>query len=414
MDILDLVKKTHYCKTELVKKTSLEKLVFLKNLSQNILLNKDKILNSNNLDIELSKKNNMLDYMIDRLMLNEQRIIDIANSVKNIAEMDDIIYNTEYEYTTKNGMNIFKTIVPLGFVAIIYESRPNVTIDSVALCLKTSNVCILKGGKEAINTNMCFIDIVKKTLEDSGFNKDCVNFINSSDRNKTLELMSYNQYIDVLIPRGGRGLIKSVIENSKIPVIETGTGNCHVYVDLDCDLDMALKIIVNSKTSRVSVCNSCESILIHKDIDKSFLNILIEKLQSLNVCIFACKEIYDDFKNQTNLASEEDYYTEYLDYKISIKFVDDVDMAIKHINHYSSHHSDCIVTNNYTNANKFTRFVDSAAVYHNASTRFTDGFEFGFGAEIGISTQKLHARGPMGLEALTTYKYIVHGDGHIR
>lgn len=414
MDILDLVKKTHYCKTELAKKTSLEKSVFLKNLSQNILLNKEKILNSNNLDIELAKKNNMLDYMIDRLMLNEQRLFDIASSVKSIAEMDDIIFNKESEHIVNNGMNIVKTIVPLGVVAIIYESRPNVTIDSVALCLKTSNVCILKGGKEAINTNMCFIDIVKKTLEDNDFNKDFVNFINSSDRNKTIELMSYNQYIDVLIPRGGQGLIKSVIENSKIPVIETGTGNCHVYVDIDYDLDMALNIIVNSKTSRVSVCNSCESILIHKGVDKSFLKILIDKLKSLNVSIFACKEIYDDFKPQVHLATEEDYYTEYLDYKISIKLVDNIEMAIEHINHYSSHHSDCIITNNYKNADTFTRFVDSSVVYHNASTRFTDGFEFGFGAEIGISTQKLHVRGPMGLEALTTYKYVVHGDGHIR
>jgi glutamate-5-semialdehyde dehydrogenase len=345
-------------------------------------------------------------------MLNKDRIYAISDAICYVAGLNDPIGTGEI-FTRPNGLEIHKMRVPLGVVAMIYEARPNVTPDAASLCIKSGNSVILRGGKEAIYSNIAISHIMRDAVESAGLPADCIQLIENTSRESASELMKLNDYVDVLIPRGGAGLIKACVENSTVPVIETGTGNCHVYVDKDADVDLAQNIIVNAKTSRPSVCNACESLLFHRDLNERTVFAICKALESKGVKIHAdskVKEICPTAKE----AVEEDWGTEYLGYEISAKFVDSIDEAIEHIAKYGTGHSECIVTDNYFAANKFTSEVDAAAVYVNASTRFTDGSEFGFGAEIGISTQKLHARGPLGLDNLTSEKYIVTGNGQIR
>lgn len=375
--------------------------------------NKEKIIKANNEDIKNARENGMSESMIDRLSLTSQRISGMAQGAREVAAMADPIGNVLWGETRPNGLKLEKVSVPLGVVAIIYEARPNVTSDAAALCLKSGNAVILRGGKEAINSNKAVADIMRDAVESKGLPRDSINLIEDTSRESANELMRANGYVDVLIPRGGKGLIKSVVANATVPVIETGSGNCHTYVDKDADLNMAAEIVFNAKTSRTSVCNACESLLIHKDVIEKALPMIYDKLKTKDVEIFG-DETVCKILPEAKRATDEDWGTEYLDYKISIKTVESVDEAIEHIAKYSTGHSECIVTENYHTAQQFMREVDSSAVYVNASTRFTDGGEFGFGAEIGISTQKLHARGPLGLKNLTSEKYIIYGSGQIR
>ena len=375
--------------------------------------NADKIIAANDEDIKNARENGMSESMIDRLSLSKERIFGMAQGAREVAAMADPIGNVLWGETRPNGLKLEKISVPLGVVAIIYEARPNVTSDAASLCLKSGNAVILRGGKEAINSNKAVADIMRDAVESKGLPRDSINLIEDTSRDSANELMRANGYVDVLIPRGGKGLIKSVVANATVPVIETGSGNCHTYVDKDADLNMAAEIVFNAKTSRTSVCNACESLLIHKDVLEKVLPMIYDKLKLKNVEIFGDERVCDILP-EAKRATEEDWGTEYLDYKISIKTVESVDEAIEHIAKYSTGHSECIVTENYHTAQQFMREVDSSAVYVNASTRFTDGGEFGFGAEIGISTQKLHARGPLGLKNLTSEKYIIYGSGQIR
>jgi glutamate-5-semialdehyde dehydrogenase len=376
--------------------------------------NSEKIINANEIDIENGRSNNLTESLIDRLKLNEERIKAMAQGVRKIALMADPIGNVISGNRLPNGLTVTKVQVPLGVIGIIYEARPNVTADAGALCLKAGNAVILRGGKEAINSNTAVSDVMRDAIAKAGLPKDSIQLIKDTSRNSANELMQLNEYLNVLIPRGGAGLIRAVVENSKVPVIETGVGNCHVYVDSYADINMASEIIFNAKTSRPSVCNAIETILVHKDVAKEALPIIKAKLDTKNVLIKGCKTTREILGDSVVPADESDYYTEFLDYILACKVVSSIDEAIDHIAKYSSGHSECIVTENYTNANRFTDEVDSAAVYVNASTRFTDGGEFGFGAEIGISTQKLHARGPMGINQLTSSKFIIKGNGQIR
>ncbi len=392
---------------------SIEKNIILKKVAEEIIKLQKEILISNEKDIENAIKNNMKESLIDRLKLDEKRIISMADGLMKITDLEDPIGEIIEGKRLKNGLEILKKRVPLGVIAIIYESRPNVTLDAFGLCFKTGNTVILRGGKDAINTNIAIAKVIRNVLKESKISEDCVYLIEDTSREKSLELMRLNKYVDVLIPRGGAGLIKTVVENSTIPVIETGTGNCHIYVDEFADFEMALSIIENAKTQRTGVCNACESLVIHKSIAKEFIPLLVQKLLNKNVEIRgdedSCK-----ISDKIIKATESDWGEEYLDLIISVKTVNNIDEAIEHINNYSTKHSESIITSNYENAEKFLNQIDSSCVYVNASTRFTDGGEFGFGAEIGISTQKLHARGPMGLKELTTTKYVIHGNGQIR
>ncbi len=371
------------------------------------------IINANKTDLENGKASGLSDAMIDRLMLNEERIEKIADSIKEISALDDPVGKTLSGITRPNGLEITKVTVPLGVIAVIYEARPNVTADAAALCLKSGNAVILRGGKEAINSNKAIAEIMRKAVKSAGLYENSIQLIEKTDRETAAALMKLNKYVDVLIPRGGGGLIRSVTENASVPVIRTGEGNCHIYVDKDADIDMAANIIFNAKTSRVSVCNACESLLIHKDIAQFALIAIKEKLDSKNVVITGDETVQSIIPDVLP-ATEEDWAAEYLDYKISIRVVNDINEAINHIAEYSTDHSEAIITNSYDAAREFTSRVNSSAVYVNASTRFTDGGEFGFGAEIGISNQKLHVRGPVGLPELTSYKYIIRGNGQIR
>lgn len=373
----------------------------------------DYIIAENNKDIEAGIAADMKQGLLDRLRLTPGRIEAMAEGIREVVALPDPVGEVLSMWERPNGLRIGQKRVPLGVIGIIYESRPNVTLDAFGLCFKAGNAVILKGGSDAINSNKAIVKVIKTALASVGISEDCISLIESTDRAVTTELMHLNQYVDVLIPRGGAGLIKAVVNNATIPVIETGTGNCHVYVDASADFEMALDIIENAKTQRIGVCNACESLLVHKDVADEFLPLLAERLFKHDV------EIRGDEKSrilvpQIVAATEEDYSTEYLDYIVSLKVVESIDEAIKHINDHNTGHSEAIVTNDYNNSQKFLDEVDAAAVYVNASTRFTDGFEFGFGAEIGISTQKLHARGPMGLKELTTTKYIIYGNGQIR
>ncbi len=373
----------------------------------------DKILAANAQDIANGEKNGMHPGMLDRLRLTSERIEAMAEGLRQIAELPDCIGEVMEQFERPNGLHIEKRRVPIGVIGIIYESRPNVTADAFGLCFKTGNAVILKGGSDAIHSNIAIVAVLREALKISGIVEDALQLIEATDRSVTAEFMKMNEYVDVLIPRGGAGLIRSVVENSTIPVIETGTGNCHVYVDKDADLEMAVKIIFNAKTQRIGVCNACESLVIHREVREAFLPKLAEALGTKNVELRG-DEAVCEILPECVPATEEDYGKEYLDYILSMKTVDSVDEAIAHINKYNTKHSECIITNNSESAEKFLNEVDAACVYVNASTRFTDGFEFGFGAEIGISTQKLHARGPMGLKELTSYKYTVQGTGQVR
>ncbi|MGN0370578.1 MAG: glutamate-5-semialdehyde dehydrogenase [Butyrivibrio sp.] len=382
-------------------------------IADNIVANTDMILAANEKDMEAGRREGMKQGLLDRLKLTPERIIGMADGIRKVASLEDPVGEVLGMWERPNGLRIGKKRVPIGVIGIIYESRPNVTLDAFGLCFKSGNSVILKGGSDAINSNIAIVSVIQDSLQKSGITKDCIQLIKSTDREVTNKLMHLNEYIDVLIPRGGAGLIKAVVNNSTIPVIETGTGNCHVYVDASADFNMALDIIENAKTQRIGVCNACESLLVHRDIANDFIPLLAKRLFDHNV------EIRGDDKSRLIVpaftpATEDDYATEYLDYIVSLKVVDSIDEAIAHINKYNTGHSEAIVTNDYNSSQKFLDEVDAAAVYVNASTRFTDGFEFGFGAEIGISTQKLHARGPMGLKELTTTKYIIYGNGQIR
>lgn len=382
-------------------------------IADELINNSDDIIAANNLDLEAAVKNNMSVAMQDRLKLTAERIDGIAAAVKELIALDDPVGKIIDGGTRPNGLKIVKMRVPLGKIGIIYESRPNVTVDAATLCLKAGNTVILRGGSEAINSNIALVRIIRIAIEKAGLPADAVILVENTSRDIATELMRANGYLDVLIPRGGAGLIRSVMENATVPVIETGVGNCHAYADADCDLEMAVSIIYNAKTSRPSVCNAIENLLVHKDIASTLLPAVKASLDKNNVEIRGCertREVLKDAKPATN----EDYATEYNDFIIAVKVVDSLDEAIEHINHYGSGHSETIITNSLNSAERFQREVDAAAVYVNASTRFTDGGVFGLGAEIGISTQKLHARGPMGLNELTSVKYLINGNGQIR
>ena len=381
-------------------------------ISEALLENKDDIIKANSLDLANGKANGMSESLLDRLALTEARIKDIANSVLEIVALPDPVGVVKSGSTRPNGLNIEKVAVPMGTIAVIYEARPNVTIDAAALCLKSGNAVILRGGKEAINSNIATANIMRQAIESVGLDKNCIQLVEDTSRETANALMKLNGYIDVLIPRGGAGLINSVVQNATVPVIETGVGNCHIYVDKTADINMAVDIIYNAKTSRTSVCNAAESLVVHKDIAAQALPAIKAKLDEKNVEL--CGDEYAGNIIDIALATDEDWGKEYLDYKMSIKTVDNVEEAIAHINTYSTGHSEAIITNDYNSAQKFTKLVNSSAVYVNASTRFTDGGQFGFGAEIGISTQKLHARGPIGLPELTTTKFVIRGNGQIR
>ena len=375
--------------------------------------NIEKIVSANAVDIENGRKNGLGDGLIDRLMLNADRIKAMADGARQVAFLPDPCGRLLSEYKKDNGLDIKKITVPLGVIGIIFEARPNVTVDAAALCLKSGNAVILRGGKEAINSNTALADIMREALAKAGFPQDVIQLVGDTSRQSATDMMNMNEYLDCLIPRGGKGLIKAVVENSTVPVIETGSGNCHIYVDESADIDMAANIIFNAKTQRISVCNACESLVINSKIINKALPIIAKKLKEKDV------EIRGDERAQKACelvvpATDEDFATEYLDYIISVKTVDTIDEAIAHINANSTGHSEAIITENKENAEKFLKCIDSSSVYVNASTRFTDGGEFGLGAEIGISTQKLHARGPMGLEQLTSTKYLIYGDGQVR
>ena len=374
----------------------------------------DTILEANEKDLKAAAENSMSEAMQDRLRLTAERVNGIADGVAEVIKLDDTIGNIDSGTVRPNGMTITKVRVPLGTIAIIFESRPNVTVDAAVLCLKSGNVVILRGGKEAYHSNKCLCEIMRGAVAKAGLPEDVIQFVDDTSREVSTQLMKCSGYIDVLIPRGGAGLIRAVMENATVPVIETGVGNCHIYVDETADPDMAVSIVNNAKTRRVSVCNAAESLLVNEKCADKILPLIKAKLDEKNVEIRGCEKTAAILGDSVVPATEEDYATEFLDYKISVKVVANLDEAIAHIDRYSTHHSECIVTNSLDNAERFRKEIDSAAVYVNVSTAFTDGGMFGFGAEIGISTQKTHARGPMGLRELTSMKYLISGNGQIR
>ena len=371
------------------------------------------IIEANKKDLETSTIKGTSESMLDRLALNEARIEGMANGLRQVAALEDPVGEVLGMWTRPNGLQIGKKRVPMGVIGIIYEARPNVTSDAAGLCFKSGNAVILRGGSEAINSNKAIAEALREGLKSVGLVEDAVQLVEDTSREVATEMMKLNDYIDVLIPRGGAGLIKAVVNNATVPVIETGTGNCHIYVDEDCDFEMAKNIIINAKTSRPSVCNAAEKLLINEKIAGKFMPIIFEALRENGVEIRG-DESLKALDDSVILASEEEWYNEYLDYTIGVKIIKDIDEAINHINKFGSGHSEAIVTKSYEASQIFLQKINAAAVYVNASTRFTDGEEFGFGAEIGISTQKLHARGPMGLKELTTIKYIIFGNGQIR
>ena len=374
----------------------------------------ERILAANRVDLENGRQNGLSQALLDRLMLNEARINGIAQGVLEVAAFPDPIGTVISGGIRPNGMKITKVRVPMGVIGIIFEARPNVTADAAVLCLKSGNAVILRGGKEAINSNKCIADIMREAVASVGLDENCIQLIEDTSRASSTELMGLTDYLDVLIPRGGKGLIRAVVENARVPVIETGAGNCHTYVDEFADIDMAANIIFNAKTSRPSVCNAIETILVHSAVAEKALPAIKARLDEKNVELRGCERTRKILGDCVVPATESDWETEYGDYILAVKVVDSFDEAAAHISKYSSGHSECIITESYKNAQRFTQVIDCAAVYVNASTRFTDGGVFGLGAEIGISTQKLHARGPMGLNELTSMKFIIEGDGQIR
>ena len=392
--------------------TTEKKNEILLHIAEKLKENKDELVAANEQDILAADANGVPKTMLDRLKINSERIDAICASLADVASLEDPVGKSE-SWSRPSGLDISRVRVPLGVVAIIYEARPNVTVDSAALCLKTGNAVVLRGGKEAINTNTAIVKVIKSALDECGMDPHSVELVASTDRESATALMTMRGLVDVLIPRGGKGLIKSIVENATVPVLETGAGNCHLYVDDSADLDMALKIAINAKCSRPSVCNAIETLLVHASVAAKFLPMFAEEAKKYDLQIRGCAKTCVLIKDAAE-ATEEDFETEYNDFIVAVKVIGSVSEAISHINKYSTAHSEAIVTQSADNAEKFLNEVNSAAVYVNASTRFTDGGEFGFGAEIGISTQKLHVRGPMGLAALTTEKYLIKGNGSIR
>lgn len=412
--IIELAQKVKDAQKEIAMLGENDKNELLLAISHALLQNADKIIDANKKDLQSAKQNGISDTMIDRLMLNHDRIKAISDSVKKVIAFPDPIGEVIDGKALPNGLTIVKKRVPLGVIGIIYESRPNVTVDSAVLCLKSSNAAILRGGKEAINSNSALMEIMQEAIRSYGCNHNMIALIEDTSRETATEMMKLNGYIDVLIPRGGAGLIQAVIQNATVPVIETGVGNCHIYVDSYADLDKAVEIVYNAKTSRPSVCNACESLLVHSAAANKFLPMVKTRLDEKNVALVGCDRTIKLLGDCVQAATDIDYASEFLDYKLSVKIVDNIDEAIQHIQKYTTHHSEAIVTDNINNANEFSNRVDAAVVYINSSTRFTDGEVFGMGAEIGISTQKLHVRGPMGVRELTSMKYIVTGNGNVR
>ncbi len=413
-DILEMGRRAKAVKAELARMGVQKKNELLTSIADALTVNEDKILAANQTDLENAEHNGVPKPMLDRLKLTPQRIRGIADSVREVARLEDPVGRVEEGFIRPNGLRIEKVRVPMGVIGMIYEARPNVTVDAAVLCLKAGSAVILRGGKEAFHSSSALVQVMRKAIAACGAPEDLVQLVGDTSRESATQMMRLNGYIDVLIPRGGAGLIRSVVENATVPVIETGTGNCHIYVDASADLEMAAAITDNAKTSRPSVCNAAESLLVHKDVAEAFLPMVKERLDQSHVTLHGCPETVRILGAEVVPATQEDYAKEYLDYQMSIKVVSDLDEAIAHIARYSTGHSECIVTRNLESAQRFTDEVDSAAVYVNASTRFTDGGEFGLGAEIGISTQKLHARGPLGLRELTATKFRVYGNGQIR
>lgn len=401
-------------KKSLISADTEKKNAALQKIAEALLAHSSEIIEANAADLKAARENGMSVSMQDRLMLNEDRIKGISDAVSELIKLEDPIGRVDNGSVRPNGLRITKVRVPMGIIGMIYESRPNVTADAATLCLKTGNAVILRGGKEAYNSNKCICNIMRDAVEEAGFPKDIIQFVDDTTREVTTELMKCNKYLDLLIPRGGAGLIRAVTQNATVPVIETGTGNCHIYIDKSADIEMGVNITDNGKTQRPSVCNALETLLVHKDIAEKFLPAVKAKLDEHNVELRGCPETVRILGDCVTPATDDDYATEFGDYIMAVKVVNDIDEAIEHIGKYSTGHSECIVTNDLKNAEKFKQEVDSACVYVNASTRFTDGGMFGFGAEIGISTQKLHARGPMGLYEITSNKYLIDGNGQIR
>lgn len=410
--VLEAGKRAKAASRSIMLRTSEEKNEALNLIADALAANKDEIIQANKKDIENANKKGMKPSLVDRLLLTEARISALSDAVREITLLPDPIGEVIESWERGNGLKLTKTRVPMGTIGIIYEARPNVTVDAAVLCLKGGSSVVLRGGSDAINSNMCLVKIMRKALENTKISPDAIMLCEDTSREEAMVMMKMNEYLDVLIPRGGKGLIQSVVNNATVPVIETGTGNCHVFVDESADIKMATDIILNAKTQRTGVCNAAETMLVHKNIADTFLPVALKALEEKKCRILGCEKTNAIYPCER--ATEEDFATEFLDLILSVKVVEDIDEAIEHIEKYSTHHSDAIVTENDENAARFFREVNSAAVYHNASTRFTDGGEFGFGAEMGISTQKLHARGPMGLREITTYKYIIEGNGNIR
>ena len=388
-----------------------EKNLALQKVAESIKNNRQEILNANKKDVDISRKDNMTEALIDRLMLDDDRLDGIIEGINTVIKIQDPVWQSNKVWTMENGLTISQMTTPLGVLGIVYESRPNVTVDAFSLALKSGNCIILRGSSSAIYSNTALVKAIKEGLQSSPISEEVVQFIEDTNRDFVLEMLNANDYIDLIIPRGGRGLIQFVIQNSTVPTLQTGEGNCHIFVDESADLNKALDILINAKNQRLGVCNACETLLIHQDIKDKFLPIVYEKLKG-TIELRGC----NNTKSIINVkdATERDYEEEFLDAILAIKVVKDIDEAINHVNKYGTKHSEAIITENLTHANKFQRRIDASTVYVNASTRFTDGSEFGFGAEMGISTQKIHARGPIGLEQLVTYKYLVMGEGQIR
>lgn len=409
----EIGKKAKLASKELAKLSTNEKNNILNSIKNSITKNREKIVKNNELDMQIGKENNLSAALLDRLLLDDKRVNGLLDSIDYVISLDDPIGKIESMKTMANGLIVGSKTTPMGVLGIIYESRPNVTLDCALLCIKSSNALILKGGKEAINTNIAIEESIREGIKEAGFNPNFVQLIKDNTRKMTEEFMRLNEYLDVLIPRGSGRLIKSVSENANVPVITTGEGNCHVYIDESADINMALSIIENAKTQRTGVCNAMETLLVHSSIEVDFYKGLEDMIKKHNIKVYGCNKskMYLPFIED---ATEIEYDTEFLDMAFAMKIVDSVEESIEHIGKYSTGHSESIITNKYNSSQMFLNEVDSSCVYVNASTRFTDGGELGMGAEMGISTQKLHARGPIGLEQLTSKKYIIYGQGQIR
>lgn len=413
LSVKELGKIAKEASYKLKKLNTAEKNKMLASIKESLLSERKKILEANEIDIKKGRENNMPEGLIDRLLLNEGRIEAMAKSIDEVIDFKDPVGKVLSMEENYAGLLIGKKTVPMGVIAIIYESRPNVTLDAAILSLKASSAIILRGGKESINSNIAIADAIRLGIKNAGYDENFVQIVKDTSRESSKELMQLKGYVDLLLPRGSASLINSVVENAKVPVIETGVGNCHIYVDQDADIENAIKIIENAKTQRIGVCNAMESLVVNENLEDKFYDLLNEVVEKYNIKVHADEKSLPKFKNAVP-ATEDDFGREYLDYEFSVKTVKDVDQAIDHITRYSTGHSEAILTKSYERAMKFLEGVDSACVYVNASTRFTDGGEFGKGAELGISTQKLHARGPVGLDELVSYKYIIFGHGEFR